>query len=268
MQRLPPVSSSEKGSDLQKQRSHDPALVLAFLTQTSPFHPELVAQTDSPYDTAEFYAAATRRHLNYDFSGEGETALQQIQAFLMLGYHEWTACHSRNGYMLIRTAVNFAQMNDYQYDEELDKGNENDDAASKRDRFIRQESRRRTFWSCFILDRYLSVGRRRPKILQVDDLRGTIQVPCSDKNFISGRAVKTRFFGETDAEYEARRRSTREEALRRQSGQKSERIEWEDREDDGVLGRYIYALDHFSDVTKWANKGGRRYAHETIPGIA
>lgn len=180
----------------------------------------------------------------------------------MLGFHEWTACHSRNGYMLIRTAVNFAQMNDYQYDEDLDKQDEKDDAASKRDRFISQESRRRTFWSCFILDRYLSVGRRRPKILQVEDLRNKIQIPCSDKNFISGRAVKTRFFGETDPEYAERRKKTYEEARRRSNGQKPERIEWEDREDDGVLGRYIYALDHFSDVTKWANKGGRRYGFE------
>ena len=262
LQRLPPVSSSENGPSSQGQRTHDPALVLAFLTQTSPFHPELVAQNDSPYDTAEFYAAAARRHLNHDFSGEGETAMQQIQAFLMLGYHEWTACHSRNGYMLIRTGVNFAQMNDYQYDEDVDKGHEGEDAASRRDRFIRQESRRRTFWSCFILDRYLSVGRRRPKIIQVDDLRGNIQIPCSDKNFISGRAVKTRFFGETEQEYAERRKKTNDEALQRNGGQKSERIEWEDREDDGMLGRYIYALDHFSDVNKWANKGGRRYASE------
>ncbi|UPX11048.1 uncharacterized protein EKO05_0001673 [Ascochyta rabiei] len=258
LQRVLTVSSSEKGPDSQGQRSHDPALVLAFLTQTSPFHPELVAQTGKPYDTAEFYAAATRKYLNYDFSGEGDTALQQIQAFLMLGYYEWTACHSRNGYMLIRTAVNFAQMNDYQYDEDLEKGADNSDAVSKRDRFIKQESRRRTFWSCFILDRYLSVGRRRPKILQVEDMRSTIQIPCSDKNFMSGRAVKTRFYGETDTQYEERRRILREEALRCHNGQKPEKVEWEDREDDGVLGRYIFALDHFSDVTKWANKGGRR----------
>jgi hypothetical protein len=228
------------------------------LTQTSPFHPDLVAQTDSPYDTAEFYAAATRKHLNYDFSREGEAALQQIQAFLMLGYHEWTACHSRNGYMLIRTATNYAQLNDYQYDEDLDKVDDNEDAAAKRDRFIKQESRRRTFWSCFILDRYLSVGRRRPKILQVEHIRGNIQIPCSDKNFISGRSVKTRYFGESDTEYEMRRAKVREDSLRRHGGAKPEKIEWEDREDDGVLGRYIFALDHFSDVTEWANAGGRR----------
>lgn len=233
---------------------------MAFLTQTSPFHPELVTQTESPYDTAEFYAAAARRHLTYDFSGKGEIALQQIQAFLMLGYHEWTACNSRNGYMLIRTAVNFAQMNDYQYDEDAEKGDELDnDAASRRDRFIAQESRRRTFWSCFILDRYLSVGRRRPKILDVEELRGNIQIPCSDKNFMSGRAVKTKFFGETDTEFEARRRRVRDEKPGRRGSQRTGKIEWEDREDDGVLGRYIFALDHFSDVTKWANKGGRRY---------
>lgn len=264
LQRLPPVSSSEQGSKSQGQRTHDPALVLAFLTQTSPFHPELVAQTDSPYETAEFYAAAARRHLNYDFSGQGESAMQQIQAFLMLGYHEWSACHGRNGYMLIRTGVNFAQMNDYQYDEDVDKGHEGEDAASRRDRFIRQESRRRTFWSCFILDRYLSVGRRRPKIIQVEDLRGSIQIPCSDKNFISGRAVRTRFFGEMDQDYAIRRKEVNDAALQRNDGKKTERIEWEDREDDGMLGRYIYALDHFSDVNKWANKGGRRYASNML----
>ncbi|KAF1351536.1 hypothetical protein EJ07DRAFT_159289 [Lizonia empirigonia] len=162
LQRLPPVPSSEKVLDPQGQRNHDPALVLAFLTQTAPFHEELVKQTDhnSPYEAAEFYAAATRKHLNYDFSGEGNTAMQQIQAFLMLGYHEWAACHSRNGYMLIRTAVNFAQMNDYQYDEDLEKGEDNKNAASKRDRFIRQESRRQH-------------GRQRSEPVRSDAMAGS-----------------------------------------------------------------------------------------------
>lgn len=261
LQRLPPVLSSEKGRTFPGQRAHDPALVLAFLAQTSPFHPELVAQTGSPYDTAEFYAAAARTHLDYQFSGEGEAAMQQIQAFLMLGYQAWTACHSKHGYMLIRQAVAFAQMNGYQYDEDAEKGPEGEDPASKRDRFIRQESQRRTFWSCFILDRILSVGRRRPRVIQVDDLHG-IQIPCSDKNFISGRAVKTRLFGESDEEYAKRRKEIHDEALQRHGGQNPERIEWEDRRDDGMLGRWIYALDHFSDVNKWSNEGGRRYARE------
>lgn len=226
----------------------------------SPFHAELSAQTDNSWETARFYATACCKHLINDYKRKGESAMQYVQACLMLGYHEWTACVSREGYMRIRNAVGFAQMNGYHYDDNVDMGREGDGAATRRDRFIREESRRRTFWSCFILDRYLSVGRRRPKIIQVDDLKDTIQIPCSDKNFISGRAVKTRFFGETDIAYAERRKRTNDEAMQRNNGQNCERIDWEDREDDGMLGRYMFALDHFSAVNKWANEGGRRYA--------
>ena len=258
LQRLPPVSSPDTGRTVPGQRIHDPALVLAFLTQTSPFHPELVAQTGSPHDTAEFYAAAALKHLDYSWSKKGEAAMQQIQAFLMLGYHTWCACHSIPGYMMIRQAIAFAGVHKYAYDEDATRRYSGDDPAARRDRFIRQESQRRTFWSCFILDRILSVGKGRPRVIQVKDLRA-LQIPCSDKNFISGRAVRTRLFGETDEAYAKRRKDVREEALQRDDGHEPPRIEWEDRRDDGMLGRWIFALDHFADVNEWSNDGGRRY---------
>lgn len=236
-------------------------MILAFLTQTSPFHPKLVAQTDNAYETAEFYATAAKRLLTFDFSAQGEMAMQRIQAFLMLGYHDWAACRSRNGYVFIQTGVTYARINGFMYDEDFDKGHDQEeDEATRRDRFIQQESRRRTFWTCFILDRYLSVGKRRPKILQVKDLHGKIQIPCSEKNFISGREVKTRFFGESDQEYAERRRRTNDKISQR-GGPK---IEWEDREDDGMLGRYIFTLELFTDVNQWANNDGRRYAGDIL----
>ena len=230
-----------------------------------------MAQTDNSWETAGFYAAACSKYLLNDYERGGDSAMQYVQACLMLGYHEWTAYVSRTGYMRIRNAVGFAQMNGYHYDDNLGTGREGHDkaprreaidAASRRDRFIQEESRRRTFWSCFIMDRYLSVGRRRPKIIQVEDLKENIQIPCSDKNFVSGRAVKTRFFGETDLEFAQRRKKTNDEAMQRNNGQIPERIEWEDREDDGMLGRYMFALDHFSAVNKWSNEGGRRCVSE------
>ncbi|KAG9197476.1 hypothetical protein G6514_001544 [Epicoccum nigrum] len=95
-------------------------------------------------------------------------------------------------------------------------------------------------------------------MIQLDDIRDAIQVPCSEKNFISGRVVRTRYFGETDKEYAKRRQETNEKALQRDDQQKSQKIEWEVREDDGMLGRYMFTLDLFIDVNKWANKGGRR----------
>lgn len=95
-------------------------------------------------------------------------------------------------------------------------------------------------------------------MIQLDDIRDAIQIPCSEKNFISGRAVKTRYFGESDKEYAKRRQETKEKASQRNDEQKSEKIEWEIREEDGMLGRYMFTLDLFIDVNKWANKGGRR----------
>lgn len=278
LQKLPPVSSSETGRSPQDRRMQDPALVLAFLTLTSPFHAELVAQTNNPYRTAEDYAEACKKCLTCDWNKTGDAAMQLVQALLMLGYHEWTACHSRNGYMRIHEAVGFARMNGYHNPETTNRQSAGDDAATRRDRFIQEESRRRTFWSCFIMDRYLSHGKNRPKIIQLEDfagrkqtsrsdknfITGSIQIPCSDKNFIAGRAVKTRFFGETDIQYADRRKETDDKAMLRNGGHSTERIEWEDREEDGILGRYIYALDHLSAVNKWANDGGRRSEPENI----
>lgn len=255
LQNLPPVLPSAKGPNPPHQRLHDPALILAFLAQTAPFHPELVAQTDNAYETAEFYATAAKRYLTFDFSAHGEAAMQRVQAFLMLGYHDWAACRSRNGYVLIQTGVTFARINGFMYDEDFEKGHDKEDAAARRDRFIQQESRRRTFWTCVILDRYLSVGKRRPKVLQVKDFYGKIQIPCSEKNFISGRAVKTRYFGESEQDFEERRQRTNDFIAQRGGP----RIEWEDREEDGMLGRYIFTLELFTDVNQWANNDGRRY---------
>ncbi|KAJ4407546.1 hypothetical protein N0V91_003815 [Didymella pomorum] len=159
--------------------------------------------------------------------------------------------------MMIRQAIAFAGVHKYAYDEDSTKRPSGDDPAARRDRFIRQESQRRTFWSCFILDRILSVGKGRPRVIQVKDLTA-LQIPCSDKNFISGRAVRTRLFGETDEAYAKRRKEIREQALQRDDGHEPPRIEWEDRRDDGMLGRWIFALDHFADVNEWSNNGGRR----------
>lgn len=149
------------------------------------------------------------------------------------------------------------------YDEDATKRPLGDDPAARRDHFIRQESQRRTFWSCFILDRILSVGKGRPRLIQVKHL-SALQIPCSDKNFISGRAVRTRLFGETDEAYAKRRKEVHEEALRRNDRHEPPRIEWEDRRDDGMLGRWICALDHFADVNEWSNNVARRYMRRRL----
>jgi hypothetical protein len=272
LQQLPPASSSAHAQPPHSsQPRHYNLLLLAFLTQTSRYHPELVAQAGGPLQTAEFYADATRKQLGYDFTGD--QSLEKIQALLMLGYHEWTGLLGRNGWVKIRIAISCAQALGYQYDDELDDRGDSskngEELCSEQDQFIRHEIRRRTFWSCFILDRYLSVGKQRPLMLNIKDLGG-IQLPCSDTAFNHGRSVKTRLFGEDDETYEKRREKLRELAARARNGNYhpdyraggyGEDVRWEVGEHEEVLSRYIHVVDHFSDVMKWSNKGGRRYVH-------
>lgn len=254
----PLVLPSTKDHTTQGRGAHDSALVLAFLTQTSRLHAELVAQTGNPYDTAEFYAAAALKHLDRSWSSQGKSAMQQTQALLMLGYHAWGADRSIHGYMMIEQAIAFAGVEICAYNENADKRSLLDDSASRRDRFIQQESKRRTYWSCFILDRILSVEKRRPRVIQAENLRA-LQVPRSNENFTFGRPVKTRLFEETDQEYGKRRKETHTEAMQRNDGHGSAQMEWEDWDDDGAFGRYFIALEHFVDVKELLNRG-RRYA--------
>ncbi|KAL9097063.1 MAG: hypothetical protein Q9165_001027 [Trypethelium subeluteriae] len=62
------------------------------------------------------------------------------------------------------------------------------------DAFVEQEIRRRTFWSCFIMDRYLSSGKYRPQMLSVKDLR--IQLPSSEKAFLFGEKARLKTEGD------------------------------------------------------------------------
>lgn len=56
--------------------------------------------------------------------------------------------------------------------------------------FVSREIKRRTMWSCFIIDRYLSSGRARPQ-MDVETLH--VQLPCSADDFRLGTNVKTEF---------------------------------------------------------------------------
>ncbi len=66
-----------------------------------------------------------------------------------------------------------------------------DSAGPKSDEqsLIQQEIKRRTVYSCFILDRYQASGRFRPQNINVDDLH--VQLPCSEEDFQFGMPAVT-----------------------------------------------------------------------------
>jgi len=190
----------------------------------------------------------------------GEPTLEKVQALLMLGYHEWTALQGRKGWIRIGTAIRCAQSLNYQFDAELDErmpghGTEAESRLSEKDQFILRETQRRTFWSCCLLDRYLSWGKNRPPMLNPDDFN-RIQLPCSDGAFNFGRKVQTRLLGEVDQKYKERRMNSPKD------------IKWEVGDSEGELTWYIKVVDLFGQIVKWSCSDGKRNGRRqegTIP---
>jgi hypothetical protein len=59
---------------------------------------------------------------------------------------------------------------------------------SSRDGFVLAEERRRTAWTCFLMDSLLSGGKKRVRALSAYDMR--VQLPCDTDFFNFGEAVR------------------------------------------------------------------------------
>ncbi|KAM0372173.1 hypothetical protein ACHAPZ_008071 [Fusarium culmorum] len=59
--------------------------------------------------------------------------------------------------------------------------------STTRDEFIEAEERRRTAWTCFLMDSLLSGGKGRDRMLSADNMR--IQLPCDSESFNFGQLV-------------------------------------------------------------------------------
>jgi hypothetical protein len=258
-------------------------LLLAFLAQTARHHPDLVTLHGSkPIAAADFFANATQRCVELT---PGDASLENTQALLFLGFHRWTALNGSAGWLLIRSAGAYAQCLGYQNDEEREKkaakereervrGHiEKTDAMTHNDPTVQQESfldceiQRRTFWSCFIMDRWTSCGKKRPQLFDVNDIE--TQLPCSETAFSHGQRVRTRMLGETDEVYAQRRQDEDYKAKcardhhnigisNNQRSRANSEAQWEVGKDEGELSLYIEATDYFGRVSKWSNATGRR----------
>ncbi|KAK4982734.1 hypothetical protein LTR50_007602 [Elasticomyces elasticus] len=228
----------------------------------------------------------------------------------MLGLHEWGMCRGVKGWIVAGVALRNAQAMGLQYEHELDDEPLSRSMAlsteaqylgvdlnrrslslrlstSSGNKFIDQEMRRRTFWSCFTMDRYLSSGKYRPHMLNVEDLR--IQLPASEQAFLFGDKVRTLLLGEdsTGITSRAEVQSQREASVKLGTGVVRENADsqvpsspnriggharpngisrrnddedgrWEVESDEGLVSRYIKILEIYGKVVKWSCSGGRR----------
>lgn len=282
--------------------------LLTFLALTARFHPKLVAhhspptsaRPSNPMIASEYYAAAASEKLATTWTDNRPHDIEHCQAMLMLGLHEWGMCRGAKAWIAVGIAIREAQAMGLQYELDLDdeplsrslalngeaermgveaSRKNSSTSQSAEDAFILQEVRRRTFWSCYIMDRYLSSGKYRPQMLHARELR--IQLPASERSFLFAEKVRTLMLGEEDkttpgtgrAEVQSQRQqsvmlgtgtpepsiapSPRNSVMRDVGDDEKGRLEVG--ADEGLVSRYVKILEIYGKVVQWSCAGGRRY---------
>lgn len=302
---------------------YSPMLLLAFLALTARYHPQLVAhhsppsasRPSNPRIASEYYAAAAKSRLAGNLGdGLGTPEIERVQSLMMLALFDWSNCQGAKAWVSIGVALRYAQILGLQYEADLDdqplalnhsmqeeahqlgvKANGKIwESGEKGDAFIDLEVRRRTFWSCFVMDRYMSSGKFRPQMINARDVR--IQLPSSERTFLFGERVRTLLLSdglddvEGRAEVETQRRYS--EAPHHLNGDKrtsppsrgsptfskinheadehdAEKGRWEVGPDEGITSRFVKVLDLYGKLIKWSCRGGRRYVvfnrHSELP---
>lgn len=247
----------------QKDASSDTNLVLlGVLTLTARFHQDLVkyathtanAQPRSrpahskPDSSAasEFFAEALRKALGPLGTAMTTASVERVQAFLMLGLYEWSQVQPKTGgigaWMYVGVAIRMAQalglgFGDKPSPKSRTKANNRSSVSSRisqqqSELMISKEIRRRTMFSCLILDRLLSCGKERVSTIRSEDLQ--IQLPCNEWAFDLNKDVKTGFLkASADDEY------------------------MKDIEDDSVLSRFVRLVDLWGEISDFSFAGGR-----------
>lgn len=297
-----------------------PLLLLGILALTARFHPAIAAyhspatpnQPTNALVASEYYAAALRaRVAGPDGEALARPSIERIQAMLMLGLHEWGMCQGIRAWLIVGIAVRTAQAMGLEYEQELDddplalssalcaeaghlgaaanRRGSRDKAANRGQSFVDEEVRRRTFWSCFIMDRCLSSGKYRPQMIGVKDLR--VQLPSSEKAFLFGERVRTTLLGQDAGEdmrmtrkaYQVRPGTHHGQQARSvmvESGQgpeeggspgqrssaadEQDQAKWEYGADEGILSRVVKLVDIWGKIAKWSCAGGRRYCPHSV----
>lgn len=289
--------------------------LLAFLALTARFHPRLVAhhspptasRPSNPLIASEYYAncANEKQTSLWPEQDSHSNMIDGIQAGLMLGLHDWGMCRGHRAWMRVGMCIRAAQSLGLQYEKDLDDEpnsrsfaldfeaermgigqarSESKDAPSNEiDRNIAQEIRRRTFWSCYIMDRYLSSGKYRPQMFFAPSLR--TQLPASDRSFAFGERVRTLMLGDQDGHGTTRAevRNQRQVMLgasnytesadgvspysMNENDNEIDKGKLQVGEEEGLVSRYVKILEIYGKVVHWSCAGGRRYAARTYPWL-
>ncbi|RGP76145.1 transcriptional regulatory [Fusarium longipes] len=236
-------------------------VLLGILTLTARLHPDLVryvthlqnsqhgntrprtSQTkQNPVAASEFFANALTTALGPLRTAMDTITVERVQAFLMLGVFEWSQGHE-SSWMYVGVAIRMAKMMRLELDDQRMGLLENRASVPQQSRMrsaeiaIIRETRRRTMYSCFILDRLMGSGSSRTISTPIEALQ--IQLPCSEMAFDLSLEVYTGF-------------------LRVPEGSVQPQIN-----DDSTLSQFVRLIEIWSEISIYSSGDGR--LQESLP---
>lgn len=229
-------------------------LLLGVLTLTARFHPELVAYHSSTGDhlaASEYYALALAAAFGPIGGNMTKPSLEGIQGLLMLSLYEWGQTKGLSAWVYLGIAIRLAQSMGLEYEDDPDinfhKSSPHRPVSpdqSSSDIATDREVRRRTLWSCFVMDRALSAGKFRPSMIHPEKSR--VRLPQTENNFLFENHIETGFLKPNwQGNHPGRPQATVF--------------------DNGVLSAYVRLVEIFGRFSEWSYAGGRRTEAKLTP---
>ncbi|EPY53303.1 transcription factor [Schizosaccharomyces cryophilus OY26] len=228
--------------------SINPLLALCICTHAARFSQEEINVFKSPSAASDFYAKHAFSLLSFQLQ---DISLINISALLMLCLVELGAGRSSKAWLLLGMALRMA--------DSLDLGNEfsEDSFSSLRgiSNWAEGEQRRRTYWSCFMIERLFATGFMAPSKLRTISLnpnKTSIQLPSPEANFCFSQPIVTELFDGSMPQNNLEGQRQRNSSTNRVSDSLS-----------FTMGSLIRLSDIWSDISRWVLRGG--YSQDIIP---
>ncbi|KAF1815746.1 hypothetical protein P152DRAFT_195648 [Eremomyces bilateralis CBS 781.70] len=168
---------------LKKVRKEEvePAVIWAILALAIRFSTRAPEPFSTPIEASNTFAAHARNLLQLSLEVPDLTT---IQTLLMITGHSWGSGDGQKAWMYLGLAVRMVQVLRL-----CEEGEYKDMETLTEEEFIESEERRRTAWTCFLMDSLLSGGKGRRRGLSADEMQ--VQLPCERDSFVFGEAVRT-----------------------------------------------------------------------------
>ncbi|KAI4628027.1 hypothetical protein J4E80_002163 [Alternaria sp. BMP 0032] len=164
-----------------RDRTLEPWMAWAILALAIRFVKEPPSPFRSQTEASNAYAAHARQILQQDLE---TPSISRVQALLMLTGHDWGAGNGRRAWIYLGMAIRLVEVMDLTRETGIPRNR-----VPTREEFIEAEVRRRTAWTCFLMDSLLSGGKGRKRSLTHADMK--IQLPCEREDFVFGEPVCT-----------------------------------------------------------------------------